>query len=272
MFIIDKAKTLYRSRLLISNLVSRELKARYRGSVLGFLWTFLNPLLLMLVYTLAFGIILKPRYPIPELKTALDYSLFLFTGLLPWIWFSSSIIEAGNVLSIHGALIKKVLFPVEVLPIMTVTANFINFLLGLPILILFFIILGHPLTWYVFFAIPVMIVQFFFTLGLGFFVAALTVHFKDVQNLIANFLTLWFFGTPIIYPFNFEPILKSKLIKTTLLLNPLTHIIEGYQYSFFFGSLPHWKKLTVTFIFSFLFFLLGYYFFDRVKDTFAEEV
>ncbi len=272
MFIIDKLKTIYRSRLLISTLVNRDLKARYRGSVLGFLWTFLNPMLLMAVYTLAFGIILKPRYPIPELKTALDYSLFLFAGLLPWIWFSASILEGSNVLFVHGALIKKVMFPVETLPIMNVTANFVNFVLGLPILFLFTIALGHPITPYVFFSITVMIIQFFFTLGLTFFVAALAVHFKDIQNLIANLLTLWFFATPIIYPFQFESIQKSKLIKTALLLNPLTHIIEGYQYSFFFGSLPHYKKLFVTFIFSLIVFAMGYYFFDRVKDTFAEEV
>ncbi len=272
MFIIDKIKTIYRSRLLISTLVNRELKARYRGSVLGFLWTFLNPMLLMAVYTLAFGIILKPRYPNPELKTAIDYSLFLFSGLLPWIWFSASIIEGGNILFVHGSMIKKVMFPVETLPIMTVTANFINFLLGLPILIIFFIALGHPITPYFLFSIPVMIIQFFFTLGLTFFIAALTVHFKDIQNLIANLLTLWFFATPIIYPFSFDTIQKSSWIKTALLLNPLTHIIEGYQYAFFFGSLPHYKKLIVTFIFSLVIFFMGYYFFDRVKDTFAEEV
>jgi len=271
MFIIEKLETIYRSRLLISNLVSRELKARYRGSFLGFFWTFLNPMLFMLVYTIAFGVILKPRFQVPNLQTPVDYSLFLFCGLLPWLWFSSSVLESANVLSVHGTLIKKVMFPVEVLPIMTVTANFVNFILGLPILILFFVIFGHPLNSFSFFCIPIIIIQYFFSLGLAFFVAALTVHFKDIENIVANLLHLWFFSTPIIYPFQFAA-QKSKALEIMLLINPLTHIMEGYQYSFFFGSLPHYKKLSVTFIVSILFFLAGYYFFDRIKDTFAEEI
>lgn len=272
MFLKEKIDTVYRSRLLISNLVSRDLKARYRGSTLGFLLSFLNPLLLMLVYTLAFGVILKPRFPIPHMETASGYSLFLFSGLLSWIWFSTSILECSSVLSTQGSLIKKVFFPVEILPITTVTTNFINFLLGLPILILFFLILGQPLTPFVLLIFPVMIVQFLFTLGLGFFAAALTVHFKDIGNIIANLMTLWFFATPVIYPFEFGPILSTPWIRTLLLLNPMTHIIEAYQFCFFFGSLLHYKKLLVTLVVSLLVFLGGYYFFDRVKDTFPEQV
>ncbi len=272
MFVKEKLNLIWKSRLLIQSLVSRDLKARYRGSVLGFLWSFFNPMLLMLVYTIAFGVILRPRYPIEELNSPVFYSLFLFSGLLPWIWFSSAIIEAMNVLQIHGSLIKKVMFPVDVLPISVVTANLVNFLLGIPILVLFFVVLGKGLSWWALTAVYPMIVQFLFTLGIAFFVSALTVHFKDMINIITNLLTLWFFATPIIYPFEFEPILKSKLIKTALLINPMTHIIEGYQYAFFFGKLLHWKKLGVTFIVSLVVFWGGYYFFDRLKDTFPEEV
>ncbi len=272
MFIIEKIRLLWKSRLLIQSLVSRDLKARYRGSVLGFLWSFFNPMLLMIVYTIAFGIIMKPRYPIEELNSPFFYSLFLFSGLLPWIWFSSAIIESMSVLQIHGSLIKKVMFPVDVLPVSVVIANLVNFVLGLPILILFFIVLGKKVTLWAFTAIFPMIVQFFFTLGLAFFVSALTVHFKDMINIISNLLQLWFFASPIIYPFEFEPILKSKVIKTALLLNPITHIVEGYQYAFFYGKLLHWKKLGVTFLVSIVVFWAGYYFFDRIKDTFPEEV
>src|SRR5215831_3690386 len=118
-----------RYRGLIQSLVARELKARYRGSVLGFFWSFVNPLLLLLVYTFVFKYILTAP---AEITRSGSYALFLFCGLLPWTWFSSSLLESANVLIAGGNLIKKVLFPAEVLPIVTVLANGVHFLLGLP--------------------------------------------------------------------------------------------------------------------------------------------
>src|SRR5512139_3157286 len=130
---------LVRYRQLIQSLVVRDLKARYRGSVLGFFWSFINPLLLLLVYTFVF------RYVLPARQPNLDpYALFLFCGILPWTWFSSSILESSNTLIAGGNLIKKVLFPAEVLPIVTVLANMVHFFLGLPILAVFLIYYQHP--------------------------------------------------------------------------------------------------------------------------------
>ncbi|MCK4494734.1 MAG: ABC transporter permease, partial [Candidatus Aminicenantes bacterium] len=121
--LLKNLKELYKYRVLIQNLVSRELKARYRGTVLGFLWSFLNPLLLLIVYTIVFGFILRPR--VPEFgQSPWLYALFLFCGVLPWTWFSSSSLESSNVLMVQGNLIKKILFPVEILPIVVVTSNF----------------------------------------------------------------------------------------------------------------------------------------------------
>ena len=126
---------LFRYRGLIQSLVARELKARYRGSVLGFFWSFVNPLMLLLIYSFVFQTIM-----LNETKGIQPYALFMFCGILPWTWFSSSLIEASGSLIAGGNLIKKVLFPAEVLPIVSVLANMVNFFLGLPVLILFLVI------------------------------------------------------------------------------------------------------------------------------------
>lgn len=264
-----KILNLFLYRAIIQNLVGRELKARYRGSFFGFLWSFLNPFLLLCVYTIVFGLILRPRdqsFPSP-----ISYALFLFTGLLPWIWFSSSILESSNVLVVNSGLLKKIMFPAEILPVTVVVTNLVNFVLGLPILFLFYIIFGHKLTFWVLFLPVCILLEFIFALGLSLIVAPLSVLFKDLQNIIANLITLWFFSTPIIYPFSFPAIQKNSLLKTYLLLNPMTHVVESYHYSLFYGSLPHWKKLSVTFIFSLIIFIIGYLIFDRLKDTVVEE-
>ncbi len=267
---IKSLKNLFRYRQLIVVLVSRELKAKYRGTVLGFFWSFMNPILLVTVYSIVFGLIFQPKYA--EMEKQIYYSIFFFSGILPWTWFSSSILESSNVLIAHGALIKKINFPVEILPIMVVITNMIHFILGVPILIIAFLILGKSLSLWVLFLPIAILVQFIFTLGLGFFISSLTVHFRDIRDLLVNLITLWFFVTPIIYPFSFDPIQKSKFLKIFLSLNPMTHIIEAYQYTFFFGSLPHYKKLTVTLIVGIILFIAGYKIFDKLRDTFVEEV
>src|SRR5512132_4275028 len=132
---------LVRYRGLIQSLVARELKARYRGSVLGFFWSFFNPLLLLLVYTFVFAYVMPP----PQLGEIPNYALFLFCGLLPWTWFQTSLVESSGILISGGNLIKKVMFPAEILPIVTVLANLVHFLLGLPILVAFLIYFDAPL-------------------------------------------------------------------------------------------------------------------------------
>jgi lipopolysaccharide transport system permease protein len=186
---------LVRYRGLIQSLVARELKARYRGSVLGFFWSFINPLTLLLIYTFVF------KYVMPAAPQGTDpYPLFMFCGLLPWTWFSSSLMESSGVLISGGNLIKKVLFPAEVLPIVTVTANMIHFFLALPILGFFLIWFSAPLTVPELACFPLVVaVQLIFTLGCALILSALTVHFRDIRDILSNILTLWFFETPIIY-------------------------------------------------------------------------
>ncbi len=255
-----------RYRGLIQSLVARELKARYRGSVLGFFWSFINPLLLLLIYTFVFTAVMPGTRP-PELE---PYALFMFCGILPWTWFSSSLGESANVLISGGNLIKKVLFPAEVLPIVTVLANLVHFFLGLPILIAFLIYYRAPLQFSELVWFPVVVlVQLVLTLGLALIVSSLTVHFRDIKDLLSNLLTFWFFATPIIYPMSQAPPMSRPFLN----LNPFTHLAISYQEILFYpGPFGHWKWLLALGVMSVGLFLFGYFLFDRLRDSFAEEV
>jgi ABC-type polysaccharide/polyol phosphate export permease len=267
----NNLKDLYKYRVLIQNLVSRELKARYRGTVLGFLWSFVNPFLLMVIYTIVFGLIIGPRDPAFG-GSPWKYALFLFCGVLPWTWFAASSIESANVLMVQGNLIKKVMFPVEILPVVVVISNFVHFLFGLPILFLFVPILGKEYTFFLLFLPLVIVVQFVFSLGFSFLVSSLTVHFRDIKDILTNLLTFWFFATPIIYTDSLPAIQNSKILSLWMDLNPMTHIMRGYQNSIFFGEMIRWKKLGITFLVSIVFLFIGYYVFDKLRDSFPEEV
>ncbi len=263
---LHNLRQLLRYRGLIQSLVARELKARYRGSVLGFFWSFINPLLLLLVYSFVFAVVLPGTHP-PEME---PYALFMFCGLLPWTWFSSSIAESANVLIAHGNLIKKVLFPAEILPLVTVLANMVHFFLGLPILVGFLVWYWRPLTlgelaWF-----PVVVfVQFLLTVGLSLIVSALTVHFRDIKDILANLLTFWFFATPIIYQMNQAPAYARQFLN----LNPFTHLAISYQEILFYnGPFGHWKWLVALAVGAVALFFAGYFLFDRLRDSFAEEV
>ena len=257
---------LFRYRGLIQILVARELKARYRGSVLGFFWSFVNPLLLLLVYTFVFTVIIDRG----EQMDLEPYAVFLFCGLLPWTWFSSSLSESANVLIVNGNLIKKVMFPAEILPVVAVISNMVHFLFGLPILTGFLLWYAVPLrlTELVWFPV-VLVVQFVLTLGFAVVLAALTVHFRDIKDLLANLLTLWFFATPIIYPMSAVPT-GGKVFWD---INPFTHLAISYQEILFYdGPFGHWKWLLALAVGGTALFLLGFALFDRLRDSFAEEV
>jgi len=260
---ITQLQTLFRYRLLIQSLVGRELKARYRGSILGFFWSFVNPLLLLVTYTLVFTVILPGRHS-PELE---PYFLFFFCGILPWTWFSSSLLESSGVLIAGGNLIKKVLFPAEVLPVVTVVSNLVHFLLGLPILLAFLLIGGKLQASALLLPIPLFI-QFVLTLGLALFLSALTVHFRDLQNLLGHVLHLWFFATPVLYSLAEVP----ERMRAVLRLNPMAYVLGAYQQILFSGSFRPGRGLLVATIVALLAFAVGAFVFERLRDTLAEEV
>lgn len=254
---------LFRHRLLIHSLVGRELKARYRGSILGFFWSFINPLLQLLTYGIVFTQILPGRHP----AIIEPYLLFFFCGLLPWTWFQTSLAEAAGVLISGGNLIKKVLFPAEVLPVVTVLANLAHFLLGLPALIVFLIFAGR-LSWTVLLLPLPLLVQLLFTLGLALLLSALTVHFRDIQSILSHILHLWFFASPVLY---FYGDLEGW-VRQLLRFNPMTHLLVSYQQIFFHGRFDHWRGLGAAAAVALVTFAAGAFLFERLRDTLAEEV
>jgi len=261
---IAALRALIRYRALVQSLVSRELKARYRGSVLGFLWSFVNPLLLLLTYTLVFTVILPNRQPDIQ-----PFFLFLFCGILPWTWFQASLGESSGVIITSGNLIKKVLFPAEVLPTVAVLANLAHFLLGLPILLAFLAVKGR-LAWTALLLPLPILVQLVLSLGLALLLSALTVHFRDIQSILTHVLHLWFFATPVIYSYAAMP--EGSLLRRALRLNPMTHVIVTYQQMLFHGNVDHWRGLFLALLVGVVAFAAGAFLFDRLRDTLAEEV
>jgi ABC-type polysaccharide/polyol phosphate export permease len=260
------SRELTRYRGLLATLVSRELKARYRGSVLGFFWSLINPALLLSVYSLIFGYVLPARGAEP-------YAVFLVTGLFPWIWVSSSLLEGSTSLLDNSGLLRKAVFPASVLPSVPVLSNLVHFLLALPVLIAAFVIgraLGHPVGGVTMVLFPLVVaLQLPLVAGLALGLAALNVHFKDVRDIVANLLTLLFFLTPVIYPLENVPF---KAFWWVVRLNPFTPFTLAYQQIAFFDVVPDatlWLQMIVV---SLLGFFLGTALFERLAETLNEAV
>lgn len=238
----------------------RDLRARYRGSFFGFLWTFLNPLILMGIYTLVFSYYFRF-----EMK---NYSAFLFSGLIPWMWFSASITQGVNSVIAGGSLITKVMFPPQVLPAVSVLSNLMNFIFTLPLLFVFLVIfkvkLGLPL-----FLLPVIIfVQLILTHAIVLVISALNVHFRDLQHIVVNIMTFLFFVTPVLYPLAQIP----ERFRPLALLNPLAPISLAYQNVFYYNKLINFKHMGIIFICTLVLLTIGILVFETYRDTFAEEV
>jgi len=258
MGIIHTIRDCLAHRVLIQSLVSRQIRARYRGSVLGFVWTFLNPLLLMLVYSLVFSVYM--RFDME------DYGAFMFAGLLPWIWFSTSLAEGTNAIVASGNLITRAMFPPEVLPVVAVFANGANFLFSLPVLIGIFIVYGVPLT-VALVALPlILLVQFILTIGLVLLLAALNVPYRDVQHLLGNILVFWFFLCPIIYPLEKVP----AEFQVFTLGNLMGALVTAYQDVLFYGRFPAWDMLAGVAVLAVVVLLVGDKVFRTYRESFAE--
>jgi lipopolysaccharide transport system permease protein len=256
----DIFRNLYKHRELIGILVAKQLKLRYRGSTIGFLWTLLNPLLLMLVYTLVFSVYFR-------LDMA-KYPAFLFSGLLPWIWFASSLQQGVTCILDGAGLVTRSQFPAEVLPVVTLTANTVNFLLTLPLLFAFLLAfqvkMGVALL-----MLPILIgLEYLMALGLVLVLSALNIHFRDLQHIIIHLLTVLQFLTPIFYPLTLIP----EQLRPWSFVNPLTLLISAFQDVLFFNRLPPWPPLLGLAVFAGVVLSIATTIFSRYKRTFAEAL
>ncbi len=263
------AHSLIRYRSLLATLTGRELKARYRGSVLGYVWSLVNPLLLLVVYTFVFSQIFKPRD-----ANVSPYGLFLATGVFPWLWLSASWVEGTNSLSANAGLIRKAAFPAELLPIISVLANLVHFAFALPVIasaIWIYSVRGYDIGGWSMLAVPfIAMLQLPLVAGLALGFAALNAHFKDVKDLLANLLTLLFFMTPILYTLK---VLESHpLVYWVVAHNPITPFIRSYQQAVFYGRWPEpglWLEMLVVGV---AVWAIGAWVFDRLSDTLVEAV
>jgi lipopolysaccharide transport system permease protein len=245
---------------LLRELVARDLKLRYKRSVLGIAWSLLNPLLQLLVFSFVF------RYLIP-LKIP-DYTLFLFSGILVWTWFQSSLYSATGAIVDNPTLIRQPGFPSGLLPVVTVMSNTVNFLLALPVLLACVWIAGHhPNTSML--ALPIVIlVQFALTLSISYFLAMLHVPFRDTQYLLGILLMLGFYLVPIFYDAAAIPTKYQTIYR----LNPVVGIVEAYRSILLHGQAPRALPLLVTGLVSLAVLAVGWSLFIRVSYSFIEEL
>lgn len=250
-------------RELILTLVAREMKTRYRGSVLGYFWSFLNPLLLLGVYTAVFSTIFQPR-----VAGVTPYALFLFVGLLPWTWFAGCLTECTTVFADNASLMKKVPLVAEALPMVKVLSHGLHFLLGLPVVLAALAFTGH-LRWTALLAVVPLLLQTVALAGLGLLVASASVYFRDLKDLLTNLLNLLFFATPIIYVLDMLPV---PWMKTAIALNPLTHLWRLWQEPLFFGRLPSAGALLAAAAFAGAALLAGLAGFAAMRENLAERL
>lgn len=263
------ASQLVRFRGLLGTLTARDLKARYRGSVLGFFWSLVNPLLLLVVYTFVFGFVF--RRPLGDATE--PYALFLICGLFPWIWASTSLLEGAQALTTNSALLKKAVFPAELLPVVPVLGNLVHLLLALPILAAALLagrLLGHPVGGWGALLLPAVIaLQLPMLAGLALGLAALNAHFKDVRDLLANLLTLLFFLAPILYPLAAVPI---EPLRAAVRYNPFSPFVLAYQATLFSGTSPSPRVWVEMALIALICWLAGCWLFERLRETLVEAV
>ncbi|MBR3044598.1 MAG: ABC transporter permease [Oscillospiraceae bacterium] len=254
-----KLRELYQYREMIVSLVRKDLKGRYKGSVLGFLWTFLNPLLQLLVYTMVFSVILKSGIP--------NYYLHLFVALVPWIFFASSLTTGAKLVLDQKNMIKKIYFPREVLPVAYTLSSFCNMLFSFIIIFLVIAVMRlgisfAALPW----LIPVMAIQFVLVLGMNLITSAVTVYIRDLEHIMGVVSMAWMYLSPVVYGIDFVPENWHKWY----LLNPMAPLVLSYRDILYYHRAPHLMHLAIAAGISLLILLLGYLLFEKLQRRFAE--
>ena len=258
---MKKIKEIWQYRQMIYGLVHRDLRGRYKSSLLGFLWTFINPLLQLLVYTMVFSVILRSDID--------KYYLFLFVALIPWMFFSSSVAGGCNCVIAHQDMVTKIYFPREVLPIAHVTTNFVNMLYTFIVVFIVVAFCGVPFSLTAYLCLPViMIVEYILALGLTLIVSSATVYFRDLEHIMGIIVMAWQFLTPIMYKIDLVP----ESVMPIFNLNPMTSVINAYRDILYYGRPPQLKTLTTALALGVLFLLAGALIFNRLQRHFSEEL
>ncbi len=267
----SRLRELWEYRELIYSLTVREVKVRYKNSVLGFLWSLLNPLGMMAVFTLVFTVMM-PSYQVPK------FPIFVLCGLLPWNYFAAGVAASIHSIVSNANLVRKVYFPREVLPIVSVLSNLVNFLLALVVLfgaLLLFQVRLSPWVW----LLPVVIlIQTCYTLGVAFFLSALNVFYRDTMMIMEVVMLAWFFLTPVFYPIELLPRsyeflgVNLNVHRLMYVLNPMASLISAYRDLLYWGYRTDIDFFVRTAVTALAVLMLGYWFFGRYSGRFGEEV
>lgn len=253
---------------LLRTLVRRDLESRYKGSVLGNLWPIVNQLSQLLIYTYVFSIVLKVKLSLQGVpENNFTFGLWLFAGLLPWIAFIGGLTQAATSVISQPNLVKKVVFPLALLPIVPVLSAFIESAFGLIALIFFVALNTHTLHPTLVLLPLIWVTQLLLTAGLAYFTAGLTVFLRDIPQTLAVFLNLLFYATPIIYPASAIP---ESFRDWVFWLNPIATISEIYRDIVLVGEVKHWGEWGVTAIGSAVVFLFGIKIYQRLRPAFAD--
>lgn len=254
-------REIWNYRQMIFSLVKRELRGRYKGSLLGFFWTFLNPLLQLVVYTIVFSVIMRAGIE--------KYYLFLFVALIPWIMFSTSVAGGCSCVLNQKDMVTKIYFPREVLPIAHVTTAMINMLYSFIVVFIVVIASGVTIQPLAILCLPVIvIVEYILSIGIALIVSSLTVFFRDLEHIMGIVVMSWQFLTPVMYSVDQVPEELSPIFQ----LNPMTQIITAYRDVLYYGSVPHIGTLSVAFMWGIVSVIFGFIIFQTLQRRFAEEL
>ncbi len=259
--IIPKIKEIFNYRQLISSLVFRDLADRYKRSSLGFLWAVIEPLGFMAIYTVVFSIIIRLNIE--------DYPVFLLCGILPWIYFSKSLIYSTESITKDSHLVKKIYFPREVLPISSVLARLVNFVISLIILEVFLVLFRNVhAAAALFWIIVVILVQTIFSIGLALILSSLNVYFQDVKLILEFVALIWFYATPVFYPISMVP----EKLRPFYILNPMAGIISSYRNIILENRAPANAEFYVAALLSFLTLFTGIFVFEKLNRRIGELI
>ena len=254
-------KNLYEYRELLKSNVKKEIRGKYKGSFLGILWSFVNPLLSVLVYAIIFPIVLKTNQD--------NYVTFLIIGMLPWTFFTTAINQGTFTVVGNAGIIKKVYFPREILPISVVTSGLINFMISCLIIFIFLIISGLGFSWYALLLPLIVIIQYILTLGIVFITSAINVYIRDAEYIINFILTMLFYATPILYS---SDLFVNSNLSWIIKLNPMATLINSYRDVLFYQTLPNMNSLLIVLVGSIILLFIGIMVFKKLEKGFAEEV
>lgn len=247
---------------LLGQLTSREIKQRYKQSVLGYAWVILNPFFQMLVMAFVFSIIMR----IPNL--GVPYPIYLYAGLLPWTLFSNSLSSSTNSLVDNAGLLSKIYFPREIFVMSTMLAKMVDFALACSIFVIFMLYFQVPVSWNILWVLVIFLIQQLFTYALSLFLAAANLFYRDIQYLLSLLLLIWMYLTPVIYATEFFPEKYQWIFK----LNPMAILINAYRQVILAGGMPNLQSLGLALILSLGILALAYKFFKKAEGLFADVV